>query len=205
MIEEIIFSKTLKIYKAKYNWEHSQDDIIERVQQNWSIVGLTDNNTSVFLIESRELQSLKQYTLKIAAELSNIDLDNLKSWAHQSWIYQSDSRSKPENGNKTREIFHDHPICLTIPKTYKNIQTSWTCCFYLKVPKNLNGEDGKLVFQDIDDVQYSILPEEGDLIFFGKDVKHRPNLIPSALGQRISICSNIGFEIEEFKIKKSVI
>ena len=89
MIEEIIFSKTLKIYKAKYNWEHSQDDIIERVQQNWSIVGLTDNNTSVFLIESRELQSLKQYTLKIAAELSNIVLDNLKSWAHQSWIYQS--------------------------------------------------------------------------------------------------------------------
>jgi len=27
MIEEIIFSKTLKIYKTKYNWEHSQSDI----------------------------------------------------------------------------------------------------------------------------------------------------------------------------------
>jgi hypothetical protein len=49
------------------------------------------------------------------------------------------------------------------------------------------------------------LPEEGDIILFGKDIKHRPNLIPSALGQRISICSNIGFGIEEFKIKKSVI
>jgi hypothetical protein len=59
--------------------------------------------------------------------------------------------------------------------------------------------------QDIDGTQYSILPEEGDIILFGKDIKHRPNLIPSALGQRISICSNIGFGIEEFKIKKSVI
>jgi hypothetical protein len=205
MIEEIIFSKTLKIYKGKYNWEYSQNDIIEKVQQNWSIVGLTDNNTSLFLIESKELQSLKKYTIKLAADLSNINLDNLKSWANQVWIYQSDSRSKPENGSRTRDIFHDHPICLTNPKTYKQIETSWTCCFYLKVPKNLNGEDGKLVFQDIDGQQYSILPEEGDLIFFGKDIKHRPNLIPNALGQRISICSNISFDIDEFKINKSVI
>jgi hypothetical protein len=205
MIEEIVFSETLKIYKAKYNWEFSQEDINERVQQNWSVVGLTDNNTSLFLIQSNELNSIKKYVLTLCAQLSNIDLNSLKSWAQQVWIYQSDTRSKPENGSKTRETFHDHPTCLTHPKTYKNIETSWTCCFYLKVPKNLKGDDGKLVFQDVDKTEYSILPEEGDFIIFSKDVKHRPNSIPSVLGQRISICSNIGFNIDEFKIKKSVI
>lgn len=204
-IEEIKFSDTLKVYKSTYDWEYSQNDIIERVEQNWSTIGLTDGNTSLFLIDSKELQSIKSYALKIAADLSNINLNDLKSWAQQVWIYQSDSRSKPEYGDKTKDIFHNHQTAITIPKPYKDIKTSWTCCFYLKVPKNLNGNDGKLILKDIDGFEYGILPIDGDLIFFSGDVEHRPNKIPNALGQRIAICMNIGFEIDSFKIEKSII
>ena len=61
-----------------------------------------------------------------------------------------------------------------------------------------------LGFKDGNDI-IEILPKEGEFVIFGKDVMHRPNLIPNSNEDRIAICSNVSFDIPNLKTNKSLL
>ena len=213
-IEEEVLSKNISIYRTNYDWKYSKESLIERVDQNIISVGYTDLNTSLFVVQSKEIDSVIKYGLEACKKLSGlVEGENWGgAWVGKSWIFKSTPDTQPpptyENG------YHTHPIAVSFPiwDTDKNkyretstpIKTSWTYCFYLQMPKILKGNEGMLGFKDGNDI-IEILPKEGEFVIFGKDVMHRPNLIPNSNENRIAICSNVSFNITNTKTKKSLL
>jgi len=195
-VQQYNITNTLSFYKAKYNWEYSQDEIVYRVKQNKWLLGNTDFNTTEIKIRSVEIDSIVNYGVRIAMKLSEIDSLNNRAWTGKSWSYIQDKDSKdPQNA------FHSHTAAINYPDNKNNapILTDWTYCFYVQVPDDLQGNEGSLLFKDKDGKIYATKPEEGDFIFFKGDVEHKPNLAPNSKGTRIAICSNISFNITEIR------
>ena len=213
-IKEEVLSENISIYRTNYDWKYSKESLIERANQNILSVGYTDHNTSLFVVQSKEIDSVIKYGLEACKKLSGlVDGENWNgAWAGKTWIFKSTPNTPPPPGYKNR--YHTHPIAVSFPTwdkvndKYKEfstpIKTSWTYCFYLQIPKVLKKNDGMLGFKDGNDI-IEILPKEGEFVIFGKDVMHRPNLIPNSNEDRIAICSNVSFDIPNLKTKKSLL
>jgi len=213
-IEEEVLSKNISIYRTKYDWKYSKESLVERANQNIISVGYTDRNTSLFVVQSKEIDSVIKYGLDACKKLSGlVEGENWNgAWVGKTWIFKSTPTTPPppeyENG------YHTHPIAVSFPtwdnvkNKYKEfstpIKTSWTYCFYLQIPKTLKGNEGMLGFKDGNDI-IEILPKEGEFVIFDKDVMHRPNLIPNSNEDRIAICSNVSFNIANVKTNKSLL
>ena len=197
-IEKIKLSDSLTIYKSKYDWKYSQDELVEKTKQNHILIGNDDYTTSSFHIQSNAINHVKEYGRKLVMKLMNISEDSVDTWVEQHWIYFSNSSTtQPKNAL----TFHSHPITLTTSsaKPIQNIKTDWTYCFYLKVPNDLIEDEGKLMFRDSNNREHGILPEEGDIILFGPNDLHVPNFIPNSKGERIAICSNVSLNVHTYK------
>jgi len=210
-IEKESISKNIDIYRTQYNWEYSKESLIERVDQNIIVIGYTDYNTSSFVIKSKEIDSVIRYGMEACKKLSGlVEGENWNgAWVGKTWIFKTMPNTIPPPTYDTG--YHTHPIAVSYPtwdsvtNKYKEfstpIKTSWTYCFYLQMPKVLKDNEGMLGFKDGNDV-IEILPKEGEFVIFGKDVMHRPNLIPNSNEDRIAICSNVSFNITNV-IKKT--
>jgi hypothetical protein len=210
-IKKEILSENISIYRTNYDWEYSKDSLIERANQNIISIGYTDGNTSLFVVKSKEVDSVIKYGLEACKNLSGlVEGENWNgAWVGKTWIFKSTPNTPPPDDYANG--YHTHPIAVSFPTwdTVKNkykefsapIKTSWTYCFYLQIPKTLKGNEGMLGFKDGNNI-IEILPKEGEFVIFGKDVMHRPNLIPNSNEDRIAICSNVSFNI---KTKKSIL
>lgn len=197
-IQEIKLSPTLSIYKIKYDWSHSQSDFIKKIDINYFIVGLSDNNTSRVILNCNEFKSIEKVSLDVCKKLSNINDEKWdNTFINRMWVY----RQYP---NTIYETYHAHKFPLPVDSMENEVLNTWTSCFYLKVPTDLIGDEGKIFFKDLDDSEFSILPEEGDILFFGANVLHKPKLSPNSKMDRITICSNYSFEIPTLKDKKTL-
>jgi len=197
-IEKIKLSDSLTIYKSKYDWKYSQDELVEKTKQNHILIGNNDYTTSAFHIQSNAINHVKEYGRKLVMKLMNIESDNLDTWVEQHWIYYSNNTTTQP---KSALTFHSHPITLTTTTStpIPNIKTNWTYCFYLKVPTDLSGDEGKLMFRDFNNNEFGILPETGDIILFGPNDLHVPNFIPNSNEERIAICSNVSLNVHTYK------
>ena len=197
-IEKIKLTDTLSIYKAKYDWSYSKSELIDKVKQNYHIVGLSDNTVSIFHIQSKAINHIKQYGRELVMELMGLSHDDVDTWAEQHWIYYSNrTTTQPDSAT----FYHTHPITITkaADVSIQKIKTDWTYCFYLDVPTDLVGDEGKLMFKDSNDCIGGIRPTSGDFLIFGPNDLHVPNFIPSSSGERIAICANVTFNIDTYK------
>ncbi len=191
-VQKYTLSNKLVVYRAKFDWKYSKEAIIQRVKQNNFLLGRTDFNTTEIKIKSPEIEYINQVSFSIAKRLSNLPEDWNDAWAGKTWSYiQTPTSVAPS------QDWHTHTAAINLPDTSINapILTSWTSCFYLQVPSDLQGLEGALSLMDDDGAVFSIVPQEGDLIFFDGTVRHKPNLTPSSKENRIAICSNISFKI----------
>ena len=195
-VQQYKITDTLSFYKAKYDWEYAQDEIIYRVKQNKWLLGSTDFNTTEIKIRSAEIDSIVDYGIRIAMRLSGIDTLHNLAWTGKTWSYIQDKNSKDP-----QKAFHSHNAAINYPDTQINapIPTDWTYCFYAQVPNDLENNEGSLLLKDKDGKIYATKPEEGDFIFFKGDIEHKPNLAPNSEGTRVAICSNISFNITEIR------
>jgi hypothetical protein len=67
------------------------------------------------------------------------------------------------------------------------------------MPNNLSGNEGKLAFK-IDENEYNILPNEGDIIIFPATLVHKPEMSPNSTRDRVVIGGNF----VEIDINKSL-
>jgi hypothetical protein len=203
-ISKINLTEDIVIYKSTFDWKYSKESLISKVKQNLSYIGLDDLTTSTFLIQSKELNYLKDYCRNIAIKILNKDSNDISSWAEHSWIYTSTKNTNVNQGES--EMYHRHPITLTKhKKDLSNIKTDISYCFYLNVPTDLSGDDGKLMFKDKNYKEVGILPENGDIIFFNPNYLHKPNFIHSSNQERIVICSNLTINLNKDIEKETLI
>jgi hypothetical protein len=195
MLEKINLGEELIIYKIEYNKKYKKEDFIKRVEQNFIVnEGITDDNTSLINIKCKEFESVYTQALESIKVICDIE----KEWdgvhLHTNWIYR-------QNNNSKLQGYHLHRYAHTKAK----IINDWSYCFYLSMPENLNNNEGHIKFMDKNNNEYSILPKEGDIIFFSKDTLHTPVLTPASNNYRISICGNISFNVPNVKEIKSFI
>lgn len=202
-ISEIKLNKNITVYKSNFDWKYSKEILINKVKQNLSHVGLDDLTTSSFHIQSKEINYVKDYCRDLAIKV--IGYDNISNWVEQFWIYASDRRTNVQNGEAS--LYHSHPITLTtsVSTPISNIKSDISYCFYLNVPTDLSGDEGKLMFKDKEGNEVGILPKTGDIIFFNPNYLHRPNFIHRSKQERIVICSNLTINLNEYIGKESLI
>lgn len=192
IIQKIKLTDSLEVYKGKYDWKFSKESIIHRVKQNNFLLGLTDVNTTEIKLRSPELDYINFTGYSIAKNLPGLPEDWNGAWTGKTWSYIQRSNSLAPNQN-----WHKHQSAINLPDSNINapIPTTWTYCLYVQVPEDLQGTEGALSLMDQNSKIVNVVPEEGDIIFFKGDVKHKPNLSPSSRQERIVICSNISFTI----------
>lgn len=202
---EIRLNENITIHKSTFDWEFPKQSLIDKVKQNLSYIGLDDLTTSNFHIQSKEFEYVKQYCRNIAIEVLGKNKNEVKSWVEQFWIYSSDSKTNVNKGEG--DIYHSHPITITTSsiKPIYNIKTDISYCFYLNVPTDLVGEEGKLMFKDKNGNEVGILPQTGDIIFFNPNYLHKPNFIHNSKQERIAICSNLTINLNDFTSSKTII
>lgn len=202
-ISKIELNKNITVYKSQFDWKYSKEILVNKVKQNLTHIGLDDLTTSSFHIQSKEINYLKDYCRDIAIKV--LGYDSISNWVDQFWIYASDRRTNVKSGEAS--LYHAHPIVLTtsVSKSVPSIKSDISYCFYLNVPTDLSGDEGKLMFKDKDGNEVGLLPQSGDIIFFNPNYLHRPNFIHSSKQERIVICSNLSVNLKEHEEKSTLI
>lgn len=162
---------------ARANTDFKKGDIAPRIQAHVCIKGglIEDINNKVLEIIKRDFYKKDDlmYTFK-------------------NWVFIVDKES-PEGANP-----HNHTRMSDL-----TTEGEWTWVYYVTMPNNLEGDDGRIYFYDYDNGEKeSFLPEVGDLIIFPAHYYHLPKTSKkSSINRRI-----IGGIISEvsYKTKKTL-
>jgi hypothetical protein len=166
MIEEIKLNDNNSIYKTKIEIS-DVDKLIFDIKLNLDVDVDTKYPTpvepgiqSTIVISSNSIRELNEKIMDVLFENSKIDKNT--PYTTKQWVYISDNKN-PYSG------FHSHN-----KKNHTNIPLQWTYTYYVQMPNNLVGDDGKLVFKLDDNTIHAILPEIGDLLIFPTTLLHSP-------------------------------
>ena len=104
-----------------------------------------------------------------------------------TWIYIS-TASNPIS------VYHDHVI---FSKKDIGLPTAYTWIYYIQVPDNCTGDEGKIFFKEAydhtrdDSNAFKFFPEEGCLYMWDSLLPHRPELSPNSTLDRVIIAGNV--------------
>ena len=186
MIEEIKFSENLSIYRVNYN-DIDNEQLSKELWFSTELYKMTHYPTpkepgiqSAVLVNSKELNLIRRRKIDMAFSLFNKPF----FYSIHEWIFIS------QNDN-LYSGFHTHQSDASTKITKQ--KPDYTMTYYTKMPDNLEGDDGHIIFKDVDGQEYSILPKVGDLILFGADVLHRAATNVNSKDERMVFCTNFTF------------
>lgn len=107
-----------------------------------------------------------------------------------SWVnlVRANEPIQPQFNNKTEIVYHNHIELSNI------FEPTFTFVYYIQMPDILENKDGHLFFKSKNEKEYSILPNEDELIIMKGDVPHAPNKALKSNLDRIVLAANVGFE-----------
>lgn len=113
-----------------------------------------------------------------------------------AWVNIVRSKNPVQIQFKHEEIkgvdkFHTHT---EINRKNKQFYPNYTYVYYIQMPDVMYGDDGILSFKSKTDTQYSIRPEEDDLIILPGWMPHAPNNAPHSNLDRVVMAGNVGFD-----------
>jgi hypothetical protein len=167
---------------TKYNWEYSKESIIEKIQKNKSILkksnGNTSSNTDELMFSCKEFDSIKTFVVDYYFNLKKVIQGD---YSISMWSYT-------QTKDSTYFAWHKH---LLLDGGRTSLETDFTFVFYLQIPKNIKKGEGDLLIIDETGLTHTIVPKEGDIVFFNGNLLHVPTPTPDAEMDRISIAGNI--------------
>jgi len=192
-IEKLDLNQNITLYKLKYDWLISKNNILEKVIENCIPNNKTPlGNTYEIVVKCQEFNEIRKIGIDICKSLTVlIDSD----YVDTSFIYLQTNNTK----HSTLKSYHTHSYTFDNDRPILN---DWTYCFYLQMPKNLKDNEGKIAFKDKNNNVVYYLPEEGDFLIFDANLQHAPEATNDAECDRITIVGTTSFNINE-KIKSS--
>lgn len=179
---EIILSEKYSVYVIDYEGIHDKDDFLRR---SYEIIKLkkthpTDRNHFFYVpFRCSEIDELNEQILNFCENFKEFD-----EFAVQNWVYLMTNKTN-------NEIYHTH---INLVEGDERIKTDWTFCFYVQIPEELDGNDGKISFRTEDGVEHMFLPKEGEIYIFPADLEHTPKLIKKSKTDRVVIAGNISLD-----------
>jgi hypothetical protein len=166
MIEEIKLNEKISIYKTKLNLSDI-DKLISDIHLNLDVSSNTKKPLpnepgiqSTLVISTPAISTLLNGVLNIFFE--KFKLPTTTPYFMGNWIYVSDS-------SNTYFGWHTH-----MDSKNTIISPKWTYTYYVQMPDNLIGDDGKLAFKLDDGSIHMIMPEVDDLLIFPCTLLHAP-------------------------------
>ena len=172
-MKQIKLSERYTIYKSKYSGLYSIEDFLKLVQFNHKNTIHTNNNSVWIEIESPVFDSINNQIRKHIEEISGKEFTN---YAKHHWVY---TQRKGFN----LEWMHQH--IQVHPPNRSKIQSDYTFTFYLQTTDEIEGDEGKIIFQTEDGKLHKFLPEVGDIFIFDGDIKHTAIPTPKSSKERI--------------------
>lgn len=184
MSDVIKFSEELSIYTTKINGidnEQLSKDLLLNcdVNKNTSRMTKGPGIQSNIIITTENIRKLEIISVEKLKYLLNLKTDTILYKYY--WVFISQS-----NNNKSN--YHDHVSGFNLKESLEPPQ--WTFVYYASFPNNLEENEGLLFFKTKSGEEFSILPEEGQLIMFPADVLHRPGLNNKSTKDRIVFAGN---------------
>jgi len=202
MLDIIKFSEELSIYTAKINGIYNEQlckDLLLNCDVNKDTTRMTHGPgiQSNIIITTENIRKLEIILVEKLKYLLNLKTDTILYKYY--WVFISQS-----NNNKSN--YHDH---VSGPNLKQSMETpQWTFVYYASFPNNLEENEGLLFFKTKSGEEFSILPEEGQLIMFSADVLHRPGLNNKSTKDRIVFAGNyavLDINKKYYKQQKSLI
>lgn len=196
-IEEIKLSENVTIYRYQYNWNIPKKKFIDKVYTNYKIEGVEQfGNTTNIVLKCNEFNEIHKLAYEISKSLTTIIDDD---YIDTNFIYMQDANTQ----YSTKKMFHTHEYTFSHKIKLNN---DWTYCFYLQMPKNVKGNEGKLSFKDLDGSILTVSPNEGDILVFNANLLHTPESTPNAECDRLTIVGTFAFNVTtKFNSKNSII
>jgi hypothetical protein len=161
-MEIINLSPSEQIYKLAYNGPFTQEAFLHRFEQNKKISTIPNVDSVWIEFECDEFKSID--SLIFDTIQTQIIKENIDYYAKHSWVYTQ---------KKDFDLVYMHQHLLLHSSTNRSlIKTDYTFTFYVKQPKNLTGDEGKIVFQTKNKQQHKFSPNEMDIFIFPADMRH---------------------------------
>ena len=144
------------------------------------------------LSNSKSIFEIKNKCYNIVKDLyTSISNKKVISGYQNTWIFIS----TPANPDSQ---YHEHS---RFSAEFPKLTTSFTYTYYIDVPDNCEGNEGKLIFlNEREDNEQTdsctIMPEAGYLYIFGGTLWHRPEVNPNSTNDRIVLAGNVVFNTE---------
>ena len=215
-MEKIYYDHTTYIWRTKLNLTKYKKHLIKKarqVAQNAKFAyfdgyGYKNEREDInfvgdLLIENK-FDEIIQKGINICKELYTEANSTYNKVNYESWVNVVRSKNPKQEqfiDGKLIDVgrYHSHT---DINEKRKLFIPTYTLVYYIQMPNILEGEDGVLYFKG-ENNEYSILPEEDDLIIMPGHMPHAPNNAPKSKIDRIVLASNVGFE--NLKNQKSII
>lgn len=119
---------------------------------------------------------------------NNFDRKGEESFVH-SWVYISYPENKDTN-------FHTHEF---FSPSDNHIVTTWTITYYLELPDNCQGDEGKLLFSSsADDTNaLKLFPKKNTIYIFNGTLDHRPDIAPNSTKPRVVLAANVAIPFKD--------
>ena len=220
-MEKIIFDEKTFIYKTRLDLSEFKDEILaeckvlcdktttrDAIKDTFSSIPLGENELNILsdINAVNFIDSIDLTKIEISTKLDEIAQFGIRTCVnlYQSEINSSYDKVYSDNwvgvlvaqDNSRIELlktpnFHSH---YETNKLHKRFVPFYTYVYYIQMPNKLKGNYGVLDMKsDEHSVQYSILPEEGDLIIMPGDMLHRPNWAFGSDKNRVLFAGNVGF------------
>lgn len=182
-MEALKLSEKYTIYKFRYDLTYSIAEYLKLVKANHDITIHTNNNSVWIEIESPLIDSINEQVMSVIKSITGVPFIH---YAKHNWVY---TQRKGFN----MEWMHQH--IFVHPPGRSKIHSDYTYTFYLQTTKEIEGEQGKIVFEDETGKKHSYLPEVGDIFLFPADLRHTAIPTPNSYTERIVFAGSFCIDI----------
>jgi hypothetical protein len=172
-MDPIKLSDKYTIYRGSYSGKYKVQDFLNLVEINHKYTLHTNNNSVWIEVESPIFDSIN---IEIISHIEQITGRRFENYAKHHWVY---TQRKGFN----LEWMHQH--LQVHPPGRSKIQSDYTFTFYLQTVEDVEGDEGKIVFQTEDGLLHKFLPKVGDIFIFEGDLRHTAIPTPNSSQERI--------------------
>lgn len=149
---------------------------ISKIDKEQGVLLRPHNELNLGLVRLEETSKIIDFAANFLSKSFNTEyLD----YIIQPWVLLAENSSN-------KNFYHDHLYT-------EQVVNQWSFCYYVQIPDNLTGDQGKLMFKSNNGKEVGILPNEGDLIIFPSTLLHKPVDHLNSSKQRVVFCCNFSF------------
>jgi hypothetical protein len=191
MLEEIKLGKNIIIYRKRIEGIDNE----QLSKELWYSIEITQNVSQSYTespgTQSYGIQSYVRVNSKNINIIRNNIVDSMFYLINKPFFYSTNEWIFISKNNDTYSGFHKHNE--KVSTIFIKQKPDYTLTYYSKMPDNLNGKEGHLIFKDEFGEEFSILPNVGDLLIFDANLLHRAETNTNSNTERIVFCCNFHF------------